>query len=121
MKQKQRGMTFIGLLFTLAVLGVIVFAVLRLLPVYMEYARIVSVLENVKEDLQGTNATAAEIRKSIESRLYIESVKAVSVGDFQIKKDAAGYRVNLAYDETAPYIANVSFLVSFKKSIEINR
>ena len=121
MRTQQKGMTFIGLLFTLAIIGVVVFAGLRLVPVYLEYLKVVSVMDGVSSDLDGTNPTLTEIRQGLESRLYIEGVKAVRTGDFKIEKADNGYRMKLNYEQTAPYIANVSFLVSFSKSVEVRR
>lgn len=121
MRTQQKGMTFIGLLLTLAVIGVIVFAALRLVPVYMEYLRVVTVMDGVSEDLDGTNPTLTQIRQGLDSRLYIEGVKVVKLGDFKVEKADTGYRMSLAYEATAPYIANVSFLVAFTKSVEVRR
>lgn len=121
MRTQQKGMTFIGLLLTLAIVGIIVFAALRLVPIYLEYMKVVTVLDGVSADLSGSNATLSDIRKSLDSRLYIEGVKAVTTGDVKVVKAEFGYRMTLAYEQTAPYIANVSFLVSFNKSVEVGR
>jgi len=121
MRTQQRGMTFIGLLFTLAVIGIIVFAALRLVPVYLEHMKIVTVMDGVSADLDGTNPSLTQVRQGLDSRLYIEGVKVVRTGDFKIEKADNGYRMTLAYEQTAPYIANISFLVNFSRSVEVRR
>ena len=121
MMHRQKGMTLIGAL-TLAILvGAIVFAGIKLTPVYLEYMKVVSVLEGVKEEMDGANATPMAIKNSIEKRLYVEGVRAVKLQDFTIRKDNANYVVRARYEDRATYVANVSFLVQFNKSVEIIR
>ena len=40
MRNHQQGMTFIGLLFVLAMAGVIVYAGIRLAPLYLNYMKV---------------------------------------------------------------------------------
>jgi Tfp pilus assembly major pilin PilA len=121
MIKRQQGMTLIGLLITAVIAGAIVFAGLRLVPVYLEYTRIKSVLEAVKKDEGGQAPTAQQLRQSIERRLDVEYVTAVQVGDFKIQKTGEGHRISLNYAQETPYIGNVYFLVKFDTSIEIPR
>jgi Tfp pilus assembly protein PilE len=45
MRQSQQGMTFIGLLCILALVGVIGYAGIRLVPVYLNYMKIARTME----------------------------------------------------------------------------
>ena len=121
MIHKQRGITFIGLLSVFLLVGVVAYGGVRLTPVYLEYFKISTVLEGLKDELDGRAATRTTIQNSIEKRLGIESVRALRTSDFKISKQGTGHRVSVAYDREAPYIANVKFLVSFNKSVEIIR
>ena len=49
MIQRQRGATFLGIVVILAILGVAVYAGIRLVPVYLDYMKIARSLEQVKE------------------------------------------------------------------------
>ena len=117
----QRGMTFLGLLIIAMLVGVIFFAGVKLTPVYMQHMKLVAVLEDTKAELDGQNASGARIRNSIEKRLNIEAIRTVPLKEFKITKQGAGYLVNLDYQTNTSFIANVSFLVSFDKSVEILR
>ncbi len=121
MNSRQQGITVIGAL-TLAILvGAFVFAGIKLAPVYLEYMKVVSVLQGVKDEMDGANPTPMAIKNSIEKRLYVEGVKAIKLRDFSIRRDSANYVVRAQYDDTATYIGNVSFLIVFNKSVEIIR
>ena len=45
MQRRQQGMTFIGLLCILAMAGVIVYAGIRLVPVYLNYLNVAKTME----------------------------------------------------------------------------
>ncbi|HJP39145.1 MAG: DUF4845 domain-containing protein [Gammaproteobacteria bacterium] len=121
MRSRQQGMTLISLLITAAFVGVIAFAVLKVIPAYLEQIKIISMLEDVKHDLDGSGASIAQIRRAIEKRLDVEMIHGIKPGDFMIKKNAAGYSVQVMYEIREPYIANLYLLVVVDKRVEIKR
>lgn len=122
MRNHQRGMTTIGLILVLAVLGAIAFAVIQLVPVYLENMKLVQVLNQTKTSLDGQSAGVTEIRKSIEKRVDIEGLRDVNIHqDFAIKRSPNGYRVSIDYERRKPYVANVYLLAEFDHSVEIIR
>ncbi len=121
MYKNQRGMTTIGMILAAAIAGLIVFAGLRLAPVYLEYMKVAGVLQSVHADLNGTNPTVRDIQRGIQSRIDIERIEIVNAKDYKIAKEGKGYKVSIKYAHKAPYIYNVSFLVDFEKSVEIAR
>lgn len=121
MYKNQRGMTTIGMILTAMVAGLIVFAGLRLAPVYLEYMKVAGVLQSVHAEFNGTNPTVRDIRRGIQNRVDIERIDVVKATDYKVSKDGKGYKVSISYSHKAPYIYNVSFVVDFEKSIEIAR
>ena len=124
MIRTQRGITALGFLFLAALVGVIAFAAIRLVPVYLEYYKIVTIMEGVQTELDGhvsPTGGVSEIRRSIENRMMIESVRVVKLQEFNIEKQGAFYRVSIGYAQAVPYIANISLVVNFDKSVEIKR
>jgi hypothetical protein len=122
MRNNQRGMTAIGFILVLAVLGLISFGVLQMVPVYLESMKIVQVLKQTKTDLDGQNADIDKIRNSIDKRVNIEALYDVDVRkDFTIKRSGTGYTVGMAYERRRAYVANVYLLAVFDHSVEIIR
>lgn len=121
MMKRQRGMTLIGWAITLAVVGVFVLAFLRLTPVYLEYMKITGALESVKAEYDGQNPTLTELRSGLAKRWSIEDIRSIKPQDVTIRKDGAIYWMIADYDRKAQFIANVSFLVEFKKEVEVRR
>ena len=120
-KRRQAGITTLGLIILVSFLGIFAFAGIRLTPVYLNYMKVVGVIDGVDEEFDGTGATGAAIRKSISRRFDIESISVVESKDVKITKTTEGYEVAAVYSHKAPFIANVSFVVDFDKRSTVRR
>ncbi len=116
---RQRGMTTLGMLILVAFVGLFVFAGIRLVPVYLEHMKIVSVLDGVKDEFEGQSPTRQDLMRSVSRRFDIESIKVISEKDLSIKKIADGYVIEAQYKNHTPFISNISFTVSFNKTVEV--
>jgi hypothetical protein len=122
MRNRQTGMTAIGMVLVLVVLGLIGFGVIQLVPVYLENMKIQQVMKQTKANLDGQNANITDIRKALAKRANIEALYDVNPAkDFVIKRSQEGYSVTMDYARKKPYFANVSLLAEFENSVEIIR
>ncbi len=122
MRSKQSGMTSIGLVVLIVVVGTWVYAAMRVVPLYLNYMKVAGTLEKVRDEFNSNPSTTEfMIRKGIERHFNIEMVKedVFNYPDVVIKKDAGTFRVTAAYEDMAPFVANIYFLVSFDKTVEI--
>ena len=120
MQRRQRGMTFIGLLCILAMAGVIVYAGVRLVPVYLNYMNIVKTLETTASEFKGENADPGAMRNSLERHWEITTISAVDYKDVEITKDEdGGVSLHVVYDDSEPYLGNVSLAVHFDKTVKV--
>jgi hypothetical protein len=118
---KQQGMTLIGMVIVAFIAGIFVLAGIRLIPVYLEYMKVDSAMDSMKSDLDGSNAGPGQIRTALERRFDIDDVKSIRPRDVVVERTANGYLVRADYEGRAPFIANVYFVVDFKKSVEVQR
>ena len=121
MRDKQQGITAIGLIALLIVLGLLGFAGLKLFPIYLEQMKIAGILNDVKFELDGQNPSLQVIKSSINKRLNIEMVRDMRATDFKISKSENGYMLQAKYERRASYVANIYLVVVFDRSIEIVR
>jgi Tfp pilus assembly protein PilE len=117
--QRQRGMTFIGLLCILVLVGLIAYAVLRLIPVYLNYMKIARTMDSTAVEAKGENPDPGNIRRIIERHWAIEDPSAVDVKDIVISKDDTGVSLHVDYDDAVPYLGNVSLSVHFDKTVKV--
>ncbi len=121
MKGRQAGITTLGLIILVAFVGLFAFAGIRLTPVYLNYMKIVGVVEGVREEFDGAGASRSAIRSSIARRFDIESVAMITAKDVKVTKVDGGHEVAATYSHKAPFIANVNFVVDFDKRALIRR
>lgn len=121
LRGRQAGMTTLGLVILVVFLGMFAFAGLRLTPIYLNYFKIVGVIEGIHEEFDRKAASRAEILNSLRRRFNIEAVSRIAASDIQITKVDQGLEVKAEYDHSTPFIANVSFTVHFDKRAVVRR
>ena len=114
-------MTTMGLVILVIFVGLFAFAGLRLTPVYLNYMKVVGVVDGVHKEFDGANATRSTIRKSISRRFDIESIGNLTAKDVKVTPVDGGFEVAATYAHKSPFIANVSFVVDFDKRALIRR
>ena len=119
MQQRQQGMTFIGLLCLVAIVGMIGYAVIRLIPVYLNYMKISRTMEMTATEVKGENPDPGNIRRILDRHWQIEDPTAVEAKDIEITKDNGGVSMHVTYDDVVPYVSNVSLSVHFDKTVKV--
>jgi hypothetical protein len=119
--RREEGMTTVGLIILVAFVGMFAFAGLRLTPVYLNYMKVLSVLNGVHEEFDGTNPSRSAIRSSISRRFDVESVSEITAREVTVTSVDQGYEVRANYTHMAPFISNVSFSVEFDKVVLVRR
>ncbi|MBM2853473.1 MAG: hypothetical protein HW417_401 [Steroidobacteraceae bacterium] len=120
MQDRQRGMTFLGILLIIIVVGAWVYAGIRLVPKYLEYVRVAATLEKVRDEFESNpGSTEFMLRKAIERHFDIEMVTAIDSNDIEIKKEGGSFTLRANYEDTVPLVSNISFLLTFDKTVEV--
>ena len=119
MRNRQQGMTFIGLLCIIALAGVVVYAGIRLAPLYMNYMKVARTLDAVATEVKGDNPDPETIRGLIDRHFNIEDPTGVETKDIEITRDDGGVQMHVAYDDAVPYVANISLSVHFEKTVKV--
>jgi Tfp pilus assembly protein PilE len=120
MGRGERGMTFVGMLCVLAMVGVIGYAGVRLTPVYLNYLKVTRSMEAAATDFKSDNPDLAGMRRSLEKHWQIEDIDAVDSKDVEFNKDESGQvSMHVAYDHAVPYIANVFLSVHFDTTVKV--
>ena len=121
MKQRQRGMTFLGMVTILLILGAGLYAAIRLVPVYLDYTKVARVLEQVRDEQAANDASSQMIRNSLERRWDVEDINGIGWQEVVIKKTEEGFSVDANYEVESPFIGNVYLLTKFDKSVVITQ
>ena len=119
MHTKQRGVTFIGWLVLLAPLALVVYAGIRLTPIFLNYMNVSRSLEAVASEFKAEDTNFAALQASVGKHFNIEGIEYPKIADIGIKRNGHAWEIEATYDDQAPFIANVSIQVSFNKVVTI--
>jgi len=119
--RRQVGATLLGYIILVIFVGVFAFGVIRLTPVYLNYMKVVGVVDGVFEEFDGQGPTRATLRSSISRRFGVESVSVITYQEVKVTQVDGGFEVAAVYDHTAPFIGNISFTVHFDKTRVVRR
>ncbi len=114
-------MTTLGIIVLVSFVGLFAFAALRLTPVYLNYMKVVGVIDGVVAEFDGQQASGAAVRRSISRRFDVESVGQINFRDVKVTPVDGGLQVSAVYDHTTPFISNISFTVHFDKTEIVRR
>jgi hypothetical protein len=112
-------MTFMGIVFILIMVGLIGYAGLRLVPLYLNYMKVSRSMDAAASEFKSDNPDPGAVRRSLDKHWQIEDISGVEAKEVEIVKDDSGVALHLAYDDTAPYISNVSLQVHFDKTVKV--
>lgn len=116
---KQRGVTAIGWLVILGLIGFFVFLGLKLFPMYAENFSVVSSLKSLENEPQVTRKSKQEIINLVMKRFQINDVKNATRGCIDVSKRNAVLTVTCSYTVTAKLFGPLSLVADFEESIEV--
>ena len=70
-------------------------------------------------EFKSESPDTAAMRRSLERHWEIEDYRAVDAKDVEIVKDEGAVSMHVEYDDSVPYIANVSLMVHFDKTVKV--
>jgi len=119
MRNRQQGVTTIGWLFLLAPFAIVVYAGIRLAPVYLNYMKVVRAIDNAASTAKGGAGAgdATAIRTAIDRHFEIDMVDFPTVKDIQVRREGGAWVIEAKYDDEAPLFGNVSLHVTFDKIV----
>ena len=119
MRHSQRGITFIGWLVLLVPVAILVYAGIRLTPIYLNYMRVSKSLAELVSENKGETSSADGLRNSLGKHFDIEGIEKPSVKDIDIHREAGHWVAISDYEDVAPMFGNISLLVAFHKQVDI--
>jgi Tfp pilus assembly protein PilE len=111
----QRGLSLMGLIVTLAVVGFLGVTAAKLLPAYIEYWSVRKIFAAMVQN-GDTKGTVTEIRRHYDTRNAIEDVRNVQGKDLEITKEGGETVVAAEWSVKVPLVANVSACIDFSAS-----
>jgi hypothetical protein len=118
-RYKQRGLSYTGWLFAIAIVAVISVMAFRIVPVYLQHATVVTIIESLQMEPDIGRKSRAEIRKLLAKRFNMNMITGVSGKDITINRKKRQMFIELNYQVKQPVIHNMELLMTFSDEIEL--
>ena len=113
MKRTQSGMTLIGFVIVLAVVGLFAYIAMKLIPMYSEYYAVKQALKGLQAEPGIADRDPAKIQDLFFRRLYISYAEDVKPEHVDIKRIDNGWKMDVNYEVRKPIIGNLDVVGKF--------
>ena len=113
MKRTQGGMTLIGFVIVLGVVGFFAYIAMRLVPMYSEYYAVKQALKGLEAEPGIANRDPAKIQDLFFRRLYISYAENVKPANVEIERVESGWEMHVAYEVRKPLVGNLDVVGKF--------
>jgi len=120
MRNRQRGMTMVGWLLVMVPIGIVVYAGIRLTPIYLNYYRVVQSLNQLAAETKaadGSAQTVAALRLSLSKRFDAQYVEHPTPAEINFTRADGNWVATADYEDLEPLFGNVSLIVQFHKDV----
>ncbi|MFT3762765.1 MAG: DUF4845 domain-containing protein [Pseudoxanthomonas sp.] len=121
MKRKQSGITLIGFLVVLAVVGFAAFIGMKLFPMYQEYYAVKSAVTGLAGEPGVGDMDPAKIQDLFFRRLYINYSENVKPDNVKISRVDNGWNMTVDYEVRKPLIGNLDVVGKFNVNKDLTR
>lgn len=115
-KARQTGVSLSGLIFVLAILGVVATLAMKLFPTVSEYMAAKKGISYAK----GAGSSPAEIRASFDKQADINNIRSLSGKDLEIVRVGEAWEVGFAYEKKIPLAGPASLVIDYEASTAPN-
>jgi len=116
MRNRQQGITLMGLIIGAFVLVFAALLAMKLLPPYLEYFSVKKALTGIALETRGRGATAADVRRAFENRSAIDNISSVHPNTLEISKQGNDLLITASYRKEVPLFANIGVYIDFTAS-----
>jgi hypothetical protein len=121
MRNSQGGITLLGFIIVLAVMGLFAYIGMKLFPMYSEYYSVRSAMKGLAEEPGIANTDPRKIQDLFFRRLKISYSENVKREHVKITRVGAGWQMDVKYEVRKPLIANLDVVGRFDSTQMLTR
>ncbi|SJZ83027.1 DUF4845 domain-containing protein [Novilysobacter spongiicola] len=121
MRQKQSGITLVGFIVVLAVVGVFIYMGMKVIPMYSEYYSVKQSMEGLSKQAGVAQMDPSKVKDLFFRRLYINYSENVKPAHVKLVRKDSGYLMTVKYEVRRPLIANLDVVGRFEAEKELRR
>lgn len=121
MKRKQSGLSLVGFLVVLAVVGFAAYIGMKLFPMYQEYYSVQSAMKGLANEPGVADMDPAKVQDLFFRRLYINYSENVKPQNVKFERTDGGWKMRVNYEVRKPLVGNLDVVGRFDKTQELLR
>ena len=121
MKRKQSGLSLVGFLVVLAVVGFAAYVGMKLFPMYQEYYSVQSAMKGLANEPGVADMDPAKVQDLFFRRLYINYSENVKPQNVKFERMEGGWKMRVNYEVRRPLVGNLDVVGKFDKTQELTR
>jgi hypothetical protein len=107
--QRQRGISLVGLIVVIAILGAIGVLGMKIVPTYTEYRAILGAIERAKR----AGTSVKEIQESFQKSAEVGYISSITERDLLIERQGGEFEVSFEYEKKIPLFGPASILLEY--------
>lgn len=117
MKNRQSGITLIGFLLLLIVLGFFVYMGMKLVPSYIEFFGVKKAMTQLASD--GSSGDINDIRSKLAFKMNFQYVddSTIQPKDITLDRRNNASVLTISYDKRVHFIYNIDFILHFENAV----
>ena len=121
MKRKQSGLSLVGFLVVLAVVGFAAYVGMKLFPMYQEYYSVQSAMKGLANEPGVADMDPAKIQDLFFRRLYINYSENVKPQNVKFERMEGGWKMRVNHEVRRPLVGNLDVVGKFDKTQDLTR
>ena len=121
MKRKQGGLSLLGFLVVLAVVGFAAYVGMKLFPMYQEYYSVRSAMKGLANEPGVADMDPAKVQDLFFRRLYINYSENVKPQNVKFERTEGGWKMRVNYEVRRPLVGNLDVVGVFDTTQELTR
>jgi len=114
MRNRQLGVSLMGLIFGAVILIFVLLLGMKMFPPYMEYFTAKKHIAQIAQEQR--NGTVGDVRKAWQLKTAIEDVPSVNDKELEVTKEGGEIVISFAYRKEVPLFSNVGVYMDFAAS-----
>ena len=121
MRNSQRGITLLGFIIVLAVVGLFAYVGMKLFPMYSEYYSVRSAMKGLAAEPGIGTQDPARIQDLFFRRLYINYSENVKKEHVKLRRVDNGWEMQVQYEVRRPLVGNLDVVGKFDSTQMLTR
>ena len=120
-RHQVKGITLIGFVMLLGVLGFFAYLAMRLVPMYVEYFGVLKAMEQLRQEPGAAQKSLPEVRAELSLKFNTQYVDETSVTpqSISLKREGGAATLRIAYEKRVPFLYNIDLVGKFDKSLNL--